>query len=255
MHRFHFGLSSLLELLYPEHCCGCGCQAGSQPWVAKQPQVPGLRPWDRPHLCRKCFEILLQPEVASRSLHLKDGQTVQVFAAQGTNPLLVDLVGIWKYQGVRGLAWPLGKLLVTAAKAHQVPVRENVVWIPLPLHRRRLRERGFNQAEILAKQLAATIGGRVLVSGLIRKRATGQQAKLLTPEDRAANIMGAFGWGNSEPTFPLNKLGAVFLVDDFVTSGATAEALGNFLQSEGISVDGVLCLGMARLDGKAIPAS
>jgi len=95
------------------------------------------------------------------------------------------------------------------------------VLVPVPLGHRRLRQRGYNQAERLARAVAAHGGHLVRTELLRRRRETGTQTKL-TPEARRANVVGAF-----EATGMVS--GRVVLVDDVLTTGATlaeaAEAL------------------------------
>jgi len=111
------GLSAFLELLLPEHCAACGTPAGFTPWEATGARVRGLRPWDRPHLCRECATALFGQGRA----RVLDGRSLApdlpVWAATGTSSVLTAVVGAWKYHGVRGLGWPLGRALAAVATA------------------------------------------------------------------------------------------------------------------------------------------
>ncbi|MGE5672742.1 MAG: ComF family protein [Mycobacterium leprae] len=101
--------------------------------------------------------------------------------------------------------------------------------VPVPLHKARLRERGYNQASLIARGLSAGLGVPVLENGLIRWRGTGHQAKL----DRAArlqNLQGAFAIG---PQAPLWHGKSVLLVDDVLTTGATASAAAAAIRASG----------------------
>ncbi len=243
----HDLMFSLLDLIYPEHCQMCGAAYGTAPWFSRGPCLYGLRPWDSPHLCRDCFTTLQESFPATRVLDIGTGREVPVLAAQWTNPQLVDMVGAWKYKGVRGLVWPLSRLLTQALAGAQLSA-QNLLWIPLPLHRRRRRERGFNQAHMLAAQLADVLGGRVDDGMVVRRRTTLQQAKLTSTQDRMANMQDVFALGKAFTGHEYGKSTRIIVVDDLVTSGATAGALVHFLSSRGIQVEAVVCLGLAKAD-------
>ena len=104
----------------------------------------------------------------------------------------------------------------------------------VPLHPLRERERGFNQAERLARVLAPELGCR-LTGGLRRVRATPPQVRL-DEAARRANVAGAFRWEGPAPT------GRLGLVDDVVTTGATLEAAAAAVEAAGGRVSAVLVL-------------
>ena len=115
--------------------------------------------------------------------------------------------------------------------------------VPVPLSRTRQRERGFNQAGVLASELAARRSWRVLCGVLTRTRHTRRQARLRAG-DRAANVAGAF----EVPA----EAGAVIrdaclvLVDDVLTTGATAVACVEALVGAGARAVGVITFARAR---------
>ncbi|MBI4427097.1 MAG: ComF family protein [Candidatus Magasanikbacteria bacterium] len=109
---------------------------------------------------------------------------------------------------------------------HQLGVLSEVdLIVPVPLHRRRLVERGFNQARLLADILGQKIG-RPVVEWLQRERYTMQQAKL-SREERRANVHQAFANGDF-------KADAVLLADDVFTTGATMQECARVLKSSGV---------------------
>ena len=226
---------ALLDLWLPEHCAVCADAADHAGWEEPGPRAPGLRPWDRPHLCRACAAGLFgQPLFGAL-----EGSDVEpglpVYAAAATSARLANVIGLWKYHGVRGLAWPLGRALARAAG--EEPCGD--VLVPVPLHAARRRHRGFNQAALLAQVAGPLLGLPVEASALRRVRATAQQARLDDAGARAANLAGAFH--ALSPTGPRRAL----LVDDLVTAGATARAAAAALRAAGWEVAGVLALGLA----------
>ena len=113
--------------------------------------------------------------------------------------------------------------------------------VPVPIHRDRLRKRGYNQAELLAEELSKLSGIPLRRDLLFRSRRTGVQ-KALGPEARIRNLAGAFSAGN------VQGLRSVILVDDIFTTGSTMEACTRVLLSAGVpTVFGVtLCVGMGE---------
>ncbi len=155
---------------------------------------------------------------------------------------LMDLVHRLKYQGQLALVPPLGRMLGQAYRCYWGECPAD--WaIPIPLHPRRLRRRGFNQADLLlrswlktaaaAGQPAPPHGGHILQ----RTRATAPQTGLRRPE-RRRNIRGAFKVVAHEEIQNRRLL----LVDDVFTTGATVEEAARVLRSAGAASVDVLTL-------------
>jgi len=249
--------SALLDVLAPENCILCGVARATGLWCARGVLVPGLRPWDETHLCRPCAASLDTGPLTGRVGRGED--LLPVWAATSTSAAITSVLGAWKYRGVRGLAWPLGALFAAGLWRLRPPGARCCSLVPVPLHRSRRRDRGFNQSEVLAR-LVARDGGPPLRTGLLRRvRATAQQAKLDDPGARAANLRDAFGSvrraDDAAGRCPL------IVVDDVVTSGATVLAAAGALREAGWTVAGVLALAAAsavvrsgRVDTSAGPA-
>lgn len=103
-----------------------------------------------------------------------------------------------------------------------------LVLVPVPLYWRRENWRGFNQAELIAGQLGG--GGGGVVKGLIRVKATNQQAKTMRRRERAENMKGAFELNEAGEGLAGKK---VILVDDIFTSGATMRECARVLKKAG----------------------
>jgi ComF family protein len=99
--------------------------------------------------------------------------------------------------------------------------------LPIPLHRTRLRQRGYNQALVLARELARLLGLPVLCDGLERIRATATQAGL-EADERRRNVRGAFV---ARPHLPAH----IALIDDVMTTGSTLDAAAQALKLAGVS--------------------
>lgn len=130
-----------------------------------------------------------------------------------------------KYKNLRALAKPLAKLLNDFLVINPLP---GEVLVPVPLHPRRLRERGHNQSHLLAEELSSLINLPVIDDCLIRKRHTPPQARTATVEERRSNIANAFTCVNDRLQ---DK--QVLLIDDVSTSGATLDACAKTLKAAG----------------------
>jgi ComF family protein len=149
---------------------------------------------------------------------------------------LRDLVQLFKYGGVRPLAGTLGKFLALA-----LPREASFdVVVPMPLHWFKQWQRGFNQSNDLAREIGKKWGVPVR-SVIRRKKATRPQAGL-THAKRRANVSGAFRIPRERSLAGMR----VLLVDDVVTTGATASACARVLKRAGAAH--VALLALARTD-------
>jgi ComF family protein len=199
----------LLDLIFPPRCGGCGRHG--QDW------------------CEECAATL--PPLPVSSL-----RGIPLVAAGRLNGPLQRAIHTYKYrprpQLARSLAQPLSKAAVAAGLTLSALTF-------VPLHPRRQRERGFNQAERLASRLAASLHVPI-VGGLSRLRPTPAQVGLGQAE-RQANVAGAFRWTAPEP--PPRGLG---LVDDVCTTGATLDAVARVVAEAGGSIGAFLVLAVAQ---------
>lgn len=213
---------ALKNLILPQFCKRCGVRLHTEEngyycphcWESS-PRVE--RPWcpgcARPHpravglmqranfFCADCRARKESPLAAVSAPALYDGA-------------IGDAIKRLKFGKRVRLARPLGELLRDWAAeecAHRVP---DLV-VPVPLHRVRRRERGFNQAELLAMETLPALPGAALASALIRVRPTRAQSRLERAA-RAANVRGAFAVTGPDLTGK-----TVLLVDDVITTGGT----------------------------------
>lgn len=150
---------------------------------------------------------------------------------------LRTLIHVFKYEGVQPLRRPLGDLLARALPRD----REFDLIVPMPLHWRRRWDRRFNQAELLAKEIGRRWNAPV--RGVVRrKRATLPQAGL-TNAKRRANVRGVF-----QVKRKLTGL-RVLLVDDVMTTGASASACARALKRAGAAH--VTLAALARTDRRS----
>lgn len=152
---------------------------------------------------------------------------------------LRELIHLFKYAGVRTLARPLGGYLAMALPRD----RRFDALVPMPLHWLRRWRRGFNQSELLAREVSRRCGIPVL-KAVRRTRATRTQAGL-SPSARRENVAGAFRLRRRVRLEGMRLL----LVDDVMTTGATAAACASALKRGGAAM--VALLALARVDRRA----
>ena len=149
------------------------------------------------------------------------------------------LILIWKYSGVVRkaliglkfkLAFSIAEELANRAVTQLQTIQlADSLLVPIPLHPRRQNWRGFNQAELIGKQMGKKLA---LVRGLMRTRATNQQARTVNRGTRAENIKGAFGLSRDGEGLSGKR---VILVDDVFTSGVTMRECAKTLKKAGVA--------------------
>ena len=222
----------VLEWLFPARCNGCDCflVAAPNPWFCVD--CWGEIGVDDGVVC-DCCGIAIPADLAGGVPGWRCGECV-------TSPPAFHMARVMgrydghlgaalrqlKYQGRTGIAPALvGKV---ALEQLPPPLREVDLVVPVPLHPARLRSRGFNQSARLARALADRLGKAVLVDGLTRiGRATSQVG--LNRAQRIKNVRGAFAVTDAGPVADKR----ILLVDDVMTTGATAQACARVLEKAG----------------------
>lgn len=131
-----------------------------------------------------------------------------------------------KYRNIRALAAPLVQLLNDYLMTNPMP---GEVLVPVPLHRKRLRERGYNQSSLLARELGKLTNLPVVDNCLIRQRFALPQARTSTVKERQSNVAEAFICCDHRL-----RGKQVLLIDDVATSGATLDACAAALKAAGV---------------------
>jgi len=154
---------------------------------------------------------------------------------------VMEAVHRFKYSSKTYLGATLGSLLARFAEGW-LPVSEDPLIMPVPLHPRKLRERGFNQSQLLARHVASEMGFELDFLSLRRIRYTLPQAGLKGPE-RRKNVRRAFELVH--PKAPRGR--TLVLVDDVATTGSTLNECARVLTRAGARR--VICLVLARTMG------
>jgi ComF family protein len=130
-----------------------------------------------------------------------------------------------KYRNLRAISTRLAELLADYLKENQLP---GEALVGVPLHPRRLRERGYNQSSLLAKELGKCVGLPVIEDCLIRVKQAQPQVKAADVEQRRRNVADAFVCRDERV-----KGKRIVLIDDVCTSGATLESCAAALKNKG----------------------
>jgi ComF family protein len=147
---------------------------------------------------------------------------------------LRELIHLLKYEGIKPASGVLGRMLAEVILELQPSVEHrNVVVVPVPLHARKLKQRGFNQAELIAQAALKLIpsGGvrfELAPSAMVRVRETSSQIGL-TKRQRRENLRGAFCVNEPEKIAGQE----ILLVDDVLTTGTTASECARMLRRAG----------------------
>jgi ComF family protein len=210
--------SRLLDLVLPPRCGGCRI-VGS--WLCGTCRSR-IRRLEEP-LCRRCgAEVESARKECGCRGRLKSLARVRS-AASYEGPLELALQR-FKYQGWRRLAGPLALLVAERLVVEGLPAR----WaVAVPLHRSRLRQRGFNQSELLLAELCRRLSLTQPPGELVRTRPTPPQVGH-DRRWRLDNVRGAFEWRGA----PLEAR-PILLVDDVATTGATLDACAAALREGG----------------------
>ena len=207
------------NVIFPPHCVVCG-RGGA--WLCAECQET-FAPISRP-LCERCGHPITCGTLCSRCQvqPLAIDSIRSVYRFEGA---LRDSLHEFKYDGVKVLAKPFGRMMGDYLDANPVP---SDVVIPVPLHKRRLRTRGYNQSALLAREIALSVGLLWDTKALVRQRETAPQVSL-SKLQRRTNVDGAFVCIDESL-----RQRRVLLVDDVCTTGATLEACATALYEVGV---------------------
>ncbi len=197
----------LAGILLPAHCVGCG--------------TGGV------YLCEVCLETARRlPVLAFQREALAFDTATAPFAYEGAPRTAVHRL---KYSGLRAIAPRMAASMAEALAARQARGLIADFVVPVPLHPKRLRERGHNQAALLARGVAELLGLPLAEHALVRTSYEQPQVAAAAREARMANVEGAFAAAEDA-----NVQGrGVVLVDDVMTTGSTLDSAARALKDAG----------------------
>lgn len=237
----------ILDTLFPIQCISCDHEGL---WLCET--CLSRIPLKADHACPLCEKTNTPAGRVCFSCRQKSSLDGLLAASSYRGEIVSSAVHLFKYRFAQDLHVPLGKIMVTALLNSGLPLPDFI--LPVPLHRRRLRWRGFNQAELLAKYIAENLTPgfsiSVLDNFLIRKKYTRPQMEIKKYLQRQKNIANAFIINASSLSFSplirgdvpkgqrgkkesLLKNKTILLVDDICTTGSTLFECAKVLKSSG----------------------
>jgi ComF family protein len=237
----------LKNLFLPAFCRKCGVRILTEEnlhfcgdcWstieLVEDPKCPSC---GRPHSVRVGFDAIYNfvcSECAARKLWVTNTYAAGIHA-----DTLRDAIHLLKFGRKRHVARPLGRLLIERV-APGMDTGSYDLLTAVPLHRNRLRERGFNQSELIAEQVSDAFPGADLKMTLMRVKDT-PNFSMLGAKERGRFVKRAF---RKLPGVDVKKK-RVLLVDDVVTTGATTNECARVLRRAGAKRVDVLAVAVAK---------
>lgn len=224
-------LDWIFDFIFPPRCIGCKARGN---WLCASckstaSHVPSA-------ICSRCGSPTPQTQTCSTCWKMRP-KFDAVRAEYFFEGIVRQAIHMFKYKGARHLVGPLTNLLLESVEPR---FSESDVVVPVPLHPERLKERSYNQSQLLAAEVGKVLGISLVDDCLVRTCNTEPQMRL-PAELRASNVRHAFAC--VDRTLDGKK---VLLVDDVYTTGATLNECATTLKKAGATVVWGVCVARAR---------
>jgi len=221
--------AGLLDFVFPPLCLGCGEYHDDKSQICTV-CLGQIETYDYP-LCLNCQAFISKGVKCPICL----AESVALFAYANYQPPLKEIIHQFKFRGITSPAKTFANLTYEKFRDLLGEIKADAQ-LPIPLHPLRKNRRGYNQAELFAKELSKFMGIPVNSEILIRTKRGKEQARLPFKQ-RISNIKNAFIADPSQPSIK-----KVILVDDVVTSGATVLEAKRILHDSEREVVGVISI-------------
>lgn len=214
-------INFLLDLLFPILCQGCSAEGS---WLCLACQEKVVPPPSQCFECRKnSFLGRVHDECRSRDVFLSG----LMVAAEYKNQSVQGLIWNLKYNSVRSISDSLGLVLADFFIGEDLlDYFSSAAVVPVPLHKRRARTRGFNQADLIAQRFAERTG--LEYCNVLKKIKNTERQVNLEKTARKENVKGVFVC-QPLPSFEERK---IILIDDVATTGATLNECARVLKAQ-----------------------
>lgn len=236
-------LKRLLDLIYPQRCPICDDIVTPKGCMVCESCKDILSPLRQP-LCYKCG----RPIISTSTEYCDTCSTYnfgfdRAFSLWPYNNTVKSSLSRFKYKGRREFAEYYAYELYKHFKS--LPSKLNITAIvPVPIHSGRLKSRGYNQANLIAKLLSEKMELPNISDYLTRSKNTTAQ-KNLDPVSRRNNLKNAFEINKNSPYYGVH-LRNILLIDDIYTTGSTADACSKVLKNNGTEKVYVLCVASVK---------
>lgn len=231
-------INKLLRVLFPESCPVCkkpSADHSTAPICLDCWQ--GISQYQGP-ICQKCGKPLVSNISVTCGDCLADKPAFKWVRSFGIyDGTLKKAINLFKYYGIKRLSKPLSEFMFKM----KIPAVDVVV--PVPLSKKKLKQREFNHAALLAKYISIYLGTRVTLDCLVKVKETMPQVGL-SAKERGKNVRNAFLAKNNEFIKGKN----ILLVDDVLTTGATIRECSKSLKSAGAGEIYAITLAYSRMD-------
>lgn len=231
-------LNKFLNILFPETCPICKQPTSDHKTAPVCKECwQSIRPYTGPK-CRKCGRPLTSDASTICGDCIQDSPAFESARSFGLyEGALRKAINLLKYHNVIRLSKPLSDILL------QVDIPEVDAVLPVPLFKKRLRQREFNQSALIAKYTAEGLGSMLVTDSLVKMRETKPQVGLRSDE-RRKNMKNAFGVVNGNSV----EGRKILLIDDVSTTGATVRECSRVLKKAGAANIHVLTLAHGMMD-------
>ncbi|MCH8557700.1 MAG: hypothetical protein LAT84_07760 [Balneolia bacterium] len=225
----------LEQIAFPTTCVGCGDILSGQENLLCEPCITTRFDDPNPANADTCGGLILPDEVSFQdAMWLYDKESV-----------LQTIMRMLKYEGMAETGQMLGRLAAERiSKRHlatRIPLAEEVILLPVPIHKRRKTKRGYNQARLIAEGIAELLDVQVLPADVVvRVKHTVTQTKF-NFDKRMQNLKQAFELRKPEQIEGRH----VIIIDDVFTTGSTCFTLSSVIAPAGPASVGIFTIGMA----------
>jgi len=235
-------INTCIEIIYPKACVVCKIKLKDRPaidnfvcldcWGKIKRNLPPFCLHCGRHLAVSNFIKNICPGCVKQPLHFD-----RAFSVTRYEGVIRELIHEFKYKSKDYLGGTLSRLMIEFVREYDLPMDFIDFIIPVPLYKTRLREREFNQAQILSNYIAGEFNKTVLPDSLMRSRNTKTQTEL-EMDERLLNVKNSFSVAKKDNIKGKNLL----LVDDVLTTAATSSEAAYALKNAGANIVFVLTL-------------